>query len=235
MEQMLAIQAVKQGKYPQEWQVYYGQGEHSATVSWIIAAIITLWWWRTTSTGSDTFFMLFLSLVPCILCLLGAAYFYRKSRLKKKTFIIIQPDYVLQCYAGNINTVSSLIFSQIETMSSAHEAVMSRVDKDISTSRNYWLEVQYIDGNHHKWPISDALDQPFITRRVIAAFDQYQSQTTNEVEDQYQSPIINETEDQYQFPIASETEDQYQFPIASETEDQYQFPITSETEPENHE
>ena len=182
MEQMLAVQAVKQGKYPQDWQVYYGQGEHSATMAWLIAAIITVWWWNSTRTGADSLFMISLSTVPGIICLLGTAYSYRTSWLKKKTFIIIQPDYVLQCHAGNTNTTSSLAFPQIEKMSSAHEAIMSRVDKDISTSRNYWLEVHYLDGNHHKWPISDAFDQSFIARKVIAAFDHYQSQANSEAE-----------------------------------------------------
>jgi len=182
MEQKLALQTVKQGKYPQEWQVYYGQGEHSATMAWLIASIITVWWWSSTWTGADSLLIISLSTVPCIVCLLGTAYSYRTSWIKKKTFIVIQPDCVLQCYASNINTISSLTFPQIETMSSAHEAIMSRVDKDISTSQNYWLEVHYIDGNHHKWPISDALDQPFIARKVIAAFDHYQSQANSGAE-----------------------------------------------------
>jgi hypothetical protein len=180
MEQTLAIQAVKQEKYPQEWQVYYGQGEHSATMAWFIAAVITLWWWRATSTDTDSLLTLSLSIIPFIVCLLGTIYSYRASWLKKKTFIIIQPDCVLQCHASNIKTVSSLTFSEIETMSSAHEAIKSRVDKDINTAQNYWLNVQYVDGNHHKWPISDALDQPFIARKIIAAFNHYQSQAYSE-------------------------------------------------------
>jgi hypothetical protein len=81
---------------------------------------------------------------------------------------------VVQCYAGNLERLSCLYFSNISRIELAQKTEISGIDGDISSRTYHWLDVYGNDGTYFEWWTSNCFgDTEYIGKSIIAAYNYY--------------------------------------------------------------
>jgi hypothetical protein len=172
-------QQAMQGGYPQNWRVYYGNGNIEsgiAIVFWVITGVNVvglLWCWLAGLAWLAE--IPWLWVVPSFFCI-GAFGLGRTAASKKRSLFVLHPEGVVICYDGKLQNLTWLSFPAIRKLEYAQRTSV-RGARGYTHSWQYnCLDVYLTNGAYLKWEMNDDFgDVEASYKSIIAAYLHYQA------------------------------------------------------------
>ena len=173
------ITQAKQGTFPSTWKVYRGNGNYGCANLGTLFALGFLIIFSVMFIKYPSIFfeeLVFLG-IPCVICAILARKWRMDVNASLSSILILLPEGVVQCFAGNLNNPAWLSYPNIRNIQFVQKTNVSGNEDGISTYNYYWLDVYGDDGNYYQFKISSVFgDQEFLCKTIIAAYNHYWSQ-----------------------------------------------------------
>ena len=172
------INHVKQGQYPSSWKVYRSRGNYGCTswgtilaIGFLIALIVIL-----VQYPSEIVAVIVFLGVPCVICAFVALKSKANTDARLNSTLVLLPDGVVQCIAGNLNNPGWLSYPNINRLELAQKTEVSGNEDGINTYHYYWLDVYSKDGSYSQFRVWDGFgNAEFLSKTIIAAYNYYGS------------------------------------------------------------